>query len=37
MFAISAALATYGAVAATVAAVREVPRYARWYQRVSHF
>jgi hypothetical protein len=36
MFIISAALATYGAVAATAAAFREVPRFARWYQRVSH-
>ena len=36
MFVISAALAVYGAAAATAAAVREVPRFARWYQRVQH-
>jgi hypothetical protein len=36
MFIISAALATYGAVAATAAAVREIPRFARWYHRMSH-
>lgn len=33
---VSAALAAYGAVAATVAAVREAPRFARWYYHVSH-
>jgi hypothetical protein len=36
MFVISAALAVYGAAAATAAAVREVPRFARWYHRVQH-
>lgn len=36
MIVISAALAVYGAAAATVAAVREVPRFARWYHRVQH-
>lgn len=36
MFVIATALAAYGAVAATAAAVREVPRFARWYQRVTH-
>jgi len=36
MFVVSAALAVYGAVAAAAAAVREAPRYARWYHRVQH-
>ncbi len=36
MFVVSAALAAYGAVAGAAAAVREVPRYARWYHRVQH-
>jgi len=36
MFVVSAALTAYGAVAATVAAVREAPRFARWYHRVQH-
>ena len=36
MFIVSAALTAYGAVAAGVAAVREAPRFARWYQRVTH-
>jgi hypothetical protein len=34
MLVTSFALAAYGAVAATVAAVREAPRFARWYHRV---
>jgi hypothetical protein len=33
---VSVALVAYGAVAATAAAVREVPRFVRWYQRVQH-
>jgi len=36
MFVVSAVLTAYGAVAATAAAVREVPRFARWYHRVQH-
>ncbi len=36
MFVISVALTAYGAVAATAAAVREAPRFARWYHRVQH-
>jgi len=32
---ISAALVAYGAVAASVVAVREAPRFARWYRRVQ--
>ena len=36
MIVISAALAVYGALAATAAAVREAPRFVRWYYRASH-
>jgi hypothetical protein len=36
MIVISAALAAYGAAAATAAAVSEVPRFIRWYHRVQH-
>jgi hypothetical protein len=36
MFVVSAALTAYGAAAGAVAAVREVPRFARWYRRVAH-
>ena len=36
MYVVSVALVAYGAVAATAAAVREVPRFARWYHRVQH-
>jgi len=36
MFVVSVALTAYGAVAATVAAVSEAPRYARWYHRVRN-
>jgi hypothetical protein len=35
MIVISAALAVYGAAAGTAAAVREVPRFVRWYHRVQ--
>ena len=35
MFVVSVALTVFGAVGATAAAVREVPRYARWY-RANH-
>ena len=33
---VSVALSAYGAVAASVAAVFEAPRYARWYHRNHH-
>jgi hypothetical protein len=33
---ISAALVAYGAVAASATAVREAPRFARWYRRVHN-
>jgi hypothetical protein len=36
MIVVSAALTVYGAVAGAAAAVREVPRFVRWYHRVSH-
>jgi hypothetical protein len=35
MFVVSVALTALGAAGATVAAVREVPRYARWYRRAT--
>jgi hypothetical protein len=35
MLIIAGALTAYGAAAATVAAVREAPRFARWYRRVT--
>lgn len=35
MFIVSAALTAYGAAAAATAAVREVPRFVRWYRRVA--
>jgi hypothetical protein len=35
MFVIATALTALGAAVATVAAVREAPRFARWYRRAS--
>jgi hypothetical protein len=33
MFIVSAALTAYGAAAAATVAVREAPRFVRWYRR----
>jgi hypothetical protein len=33
MFVVSVALSAYGAAAAATVAVREVPRFVRWYRR----
>jgi hypothetical protein len=35
MYIVSAALTIYGAAAATTAAVREAPRFVRWYRRAT--